>query len=61
MPGRSRGMGMLRAVREKLVRLNCVLTEVGSSDEDLVFHIRKSKSERPHRDQARRAPDYPRP
>ena len=46
-------MGVLRAVREKLERLNRVLMEAGSSDEDLVFHIRKSEPERPLRDQLR--------
>ena len=44
MTSRFRAMGMLRAVREKLERLNRVLMEAGSSDEDLVFHIRKSES-----------------
>jgi hypothetical protein len=45
---------MLRAVREKLGRLNRVLTEAGSSDEDLVFHIRKSEWEHPVPHQAAR-------
>jgi hypothetical protein len=47
MKSRFRAIGMLRAVREKLGRLNRVLMEAGSSDEDLVFHIRKSEWERP--------------
>jgi hypothetical protein len=51
---RLRAKGMLRAARERLARLNRVLAEPGSSDEDLVFHIRKSESERPLRDQATR-------
>jgi hypothetical protein len=52
MTNRFRATGLLRAVREKLGRLNRVLMEEGSSDEDLVFHIRKSEWERPLRDQA---------
>jgi hypothetical protein len=35
MKNRLRAMGMLRALREKLGRLNRVLMEAGSSDEDL--------------------------
>jgi len=42
-----RAQGLMRVVREKLARLNRVFTETGSSDEDLVFHIRKSEWERP--------------
>ena len=60
MKNRFRAMGMLRTVREKLGRLNRVLMEAGSSDEDLVFHIRKSEWERPVCDQATQASDYPR-
>jgi hypothetical protein len=52
---------MLRAVRERLAQLSRVLTEAGGSDEELVFHIRKSELERPLRDQATRAPNSPRP
>jgi hemerythrin superfamily protein len=52
---------MLRAVREKLGQFRRVLTEAGGSDEDLIFHIRKSEWERPLRDQATRALDCPRP
>jgi len=37
-----------------------MLAEAGSSDEDLVFHIRKSEWERPVCDQATQASDYPR-
>jgi hypothetical protein len=54
MRSQFRAMGMLRAVREKLGRFGRVLTEAGSSDEDLVFHIRKSEWERPLHDQATR-------
>jgi hypothetical protein len=61
MRRRFRAIGMLRAVREKLGQFNRVLTEAGSSDEDLVFHIRKSEWERPLRDQTTPAPHYPRP
>jgi hypothetical protein len=61
MAGRLRAMGMLRALREKLGPLNRMLMEAGSSDEDLVFHIRKSELERPLRDQASRTPHGPRP
>ena len=61
MKNRFRAMGMVRAVREKLGRLNRVLMEAGSSDEDLVFHIRKSEWERPLRDQAKQTSEYPRP
>ena len=61
MKNRFRAMGMLRAVREKLGRLNRVLMEAGSSDEDLVFHIRKSESGSFRRDQATQPPDCPRP
>jgi hypothetical protein len=54
-------MGMLRAMRERLERFNRMLAAAGSSDEDLVFRIRKSEWERPIRDQATQASDYPRP
>lgn len=40
-----RAQGMWRAVRGGLARLNSLLLEEGSSDEDLVFHIRNSESE----------------
>ena len=56
-----RWQSMLRAVRERLAQLSRVLTEAGGSDEELVFHIRKSELERPLRDQATRAPNSPRP
>ena len=61
MGSRFRAQGLLRAVRERLARLNRVLMETGSSDEDLVFRIRKSGPESSRRDQARQAPDCPRP
>jgi hypothetical protein len=61
MWSRLRAQAMLRAMRERVARLNRVLMETGSSDEDLVFHIRKSEAERPLPDQATRAPDRPRP
>ena len=61
MKNRFRAMGMVRAVREKLGRLNRVLMEAGSSDEDLVFHIRKSEAGSFRRDQATQPPDCPRP
>ncbi len=35
-----RTQGMLRAARNGLSRLNHLLLEAGSADEDLVFHIR---------------------
>jgi hypothetical protein len=38
---------ILRGVREKLERFRRVLTEAGGSDEDLIFHIRKSEWKRP--------------
>ena len=38
---------ILRAVREKLEQFRRVLTEAGGSDEDLIFHIRKSEWKRP--------------
>jgi hypothetical protein len=60
MTSRFGAMGMLRAVREKLERLNRVLMEAGSSDEDLVFQIYKSESERPLHDPARTT-HFPRP
>jgi hypothetical protein len=40
-------MSMLRTVREKLRRLRRLLMEAGSSDEDLIFHIRESDWEHP--------------
>jgi hypothetical protein len=46
MTGWFRAAAMLRAMREKLGQLHRVLTETGSSDEDLVFHVRKSERER---------------
>jgi hypothetical protein len=45
MWNRLRAPAMLRAVRESVARLNRALMETGSSDEDLVFHIRKSEAE----------------
>jgi hypothetical protein len=54
MRNRLRAMSVLRAVREKLGRFQRVLMESGGSDEDLVFHIRRSERERPIRDQATR-------
>lgn len=60
MTSRFRAMGILRSMREKLERLKRMLAEAGSSDEDLVFHIRKSEWERPVCDQATPASDYPR-
>jgi hypothetical protein len=38
---------MFRAVRDGLARLNSLLLETGSSDEDLVFHVRNSASDSP--------------
>ena len=60
MTSRFRAMGILRAMREKLERLKRMLAEAGSSDEDLVFHIRKSEWERPLHDPARTT-HFPRP
>jgi hypothetical protein len=42
-----RTQGVLRVVRHGLARLNHLLLEAGSSDEDLVFHIRKSDPDSP--------------
>jgi hypothetical protein len=42
-----RTQGVLRVMRDGLARLNHLLLEAGSSDEDLVFHIRKSESDSP--------------
>jgi hypothetical protein len=61
MRSRLGAMGMLRAAREKLGRLKRVLTEAGSSDEDLVFRIYECELERPLRDQAARTTHCPRP
>jgi hypothetical protein len=55
-----RATGILRAVREKLGRLNRVLREAGSSEEDLVFHIRRSELGSFRRDQATQTTDCPR-
>jgi hypothetical protein len=57
MKYRLRAQGMLHAVRVGLARLNRVLSEAGSSDEDVIFHIRKSEAERLPPDQAARAPN----
>ena len=51
---------MLRAVREKLGRLRHLFTEAGGSDEDLIFHIRKSEWDRPLAIKQTRALDRPR-
>jgi hypothetical protein len=40
-----RAQGMWRTVRDGLARLNSLLLEEGSSDEDLVFRIRNSEPE----------------
>jgi hypothetical protein len=61
MKSRFRAMGALRTVRDRLGRLNRVLMEAGSSDEDLVFHIRKSESGGLRRDQITQTLDRPRP
>ena len=42
-----RAQGMLRAARNGLARLNHLLLEAGSADEDLVFHIRNPESDGP--------------
>jgi hypothetical protein len=34
-----------RAARDALVRLNHLVAETGNSDDDLVFHIRRSESD----------------
>jgi hypothetical protein len=47
MTYRLNAQDMLRAVRNGLARLNGLLVETGSSDEDLVFHIRNSRADRP--------------
>jgi hypothetical protein len=52
---------ILRAVREKLERFRRGLTEAGGSDEDLIFHIRKSEWKRPLRGHPTRALDRSRP
>ena len=54
MTYRSRAQDMLRAVRNGLARLNDLLVETGSSDEDLVFHIRNSEADRPLSDRESR-------
>jgi hypothetical protein len=36
---------VLRAARDALVRLNHLVAETGHSDDDLVFHIRRSESD----------------
>ena len=46
--------GLLRAVRSGIARLNDLLTETGSSDDDLVFHIRNSDGDRPLSDRESR-------
>ena len=42
-----RAQGMLRAARNGLARLNQLLLEAGSADEDLVFHIRSAGPDGP--------------
>jgi hypothetical protein len=34
-----------RVTRDALVRLNHLLAEAGNSDEDLVFHVRRSQND----------------
>ena len=46
MTHRLSARGLLRAVRSGIARLNDLLTETGSSDEDLLFHIRNSEPDR---------------
>ena len=38
-----KAQGVLRAMRDGLARLNRLLLEAGSSEEDLAFHIRDSE------------------
>jgi hypothetical protein len=42
-----------RATRDAVVRLNHLLAETGNSDDDLVFHIRRSQSDEETADQNR--------
>jgi hypothetical protein len=46
MTYRKSALGLLRAVRDALARLNGLLAEAANSDEDLVFRIRYPESER---------------
>jgi hypothetical protein len=36
---------VFRAARDALIRLNHLVAETGHSDDDLVFHIRRSESD----------------
>lgn len=47
MPHGLTAQRVLRAVWNGLARLNGLLVETGSSDEDLVFHMRNSQADRP--------------
>ncbi|HEY1863487.1 MAG TPA: hypothetical protein VGG77_07325 [Roseiarcus sp.] len=42
-----------RVTRDAVVRLNHLLAETGNSDNDLVFHIRRSQSDEEASDQNR--------
>jgi hypothetical protein len=39
-----------RITRDALVRLEHLLSEAGNSDEDLVFHVRRSQDDEPNAD-----------
>ncbi len=62
-----KAQGVLRAMRDGLARLNRLLLEAGSSEEDLAFHIRDSESDSwlldrqppPSRPEGRRADEPP--
>jgi hypothetical protein len=47
MTYRLKAQSVLRGMRNGVARLNRLLVEGGSSDEDLVFHIRNSDREGP--------------
>ena len=51
-----RTQAMLRAARNGLSRLNHLLLEAGSADEDLVFHIRNAESDGPPPDRSVSSP-----
>lgn len=61
MMDRSRAQGMWRAVRNGLAQLNRRLAEAGSSDEDLVFHVRHRRSESSLPDRKPEASRLPKP
>ena len=57
----SRAKGAWRAARGAVARLNRLLAETGNSDDDLVFHVRRSTDDQRSASSARRSVESRKP